>query len=206
LVKVIIEVIKMKNLIDKAREWVENRLTSQRLTHVTGAEETAQQLAKMFNIDPDKAGIAALLHDNAKGIKQEKLLEIINKNNIPVTEWELKSKKTLHAPVGAFFAKEELGIQDNEILDAIRWHTLGKINMSNLEKIVFLADKIESNTRDEEFRKKVLKAINETNNLDEGILLCYDATIRSLLDRKLTINPQTIDVWNSLIFALNKSK
>ncbi|MCK7521183.1 MAG: hypothetical protein MZV64_27610 [Ignavibacteriales bacterium] len=74
--------------------------------------------------------------------------------------------------------------------------------MTKLEKIVYLADKIEPNTREEEFRNKVLNKLKETQNLDEALLICYEATIKSLLDRKMIINIQTIEIWNNLIFIV----
>lgn len=187
-----------------AKKWLKDRLTGERYEHSIGSEETARELAARFNVDIDKAGLAALLHDSAKNISNDDLLKIIEEHNIPVSEMEKNSIKTLHAPVGAFLVQKELGINDPEILDSIRYHTVGKIGMSNLEKIIFLADKIEPYTRDQSFREEILAVLDKTNNLDEAILLCYGATIKSLVDRKLTINTQTIDVWNDLILKLCK--
>ena len=183
---------------------LKGRLEEERYSHVLGAEETARDLAKRFNVDEDRAALAALLHDNAKHIPNEELLEIIDENNLPVSEIEKKSIKVLHAPVGAYLAQKEFGINDPEILSAIRYHTTGRVNMTDLEKIVYLADKIEPYTREEATRQKIINKLNETNDLDEAILLTYDMTIRSLLDRKMVMNPDTIDVWNSLITRLNK--
>lgn len=194
----------MKNMINNAKEWIKEKLTQQRYSHSLGSEETARELAKRFKIDEEKAAFAALIHDCAKCLSVDELLKIINENNLPVSEIEKASVKTLHAPVSAYLVQKELGINDIEILNAVRWHTIGKINMSDLEKIVFLADKIEPYTRNKEFRKKIIKKLDETNNLDEAILLCYEATIKSLIDRRLIMNPQTIEVWNSLIYDLNK--
>ena len=193
-------------MYEEIKQWLKDRLDEERYAHSLGAEITARELAYQFDADSDKAQLAALLHDNAKSIPADKLFEIIEKNNLAVSEYEKHAMKTLHAPVGAFLAQKELGITDTEIFDAIRYHTTGRINMSLLEKIVFLADKIEPETRDKEFRKKVIHEINMTHNLDKAILLCYKATIKSLLDRKLVIDPLAINVWNSLILKLeNKS-
>jgi len=96
-------------------------------------------------------------------------------------------------------AQKELGINDTEIFNAIMYHTTGRIGMSLLEKIVYLADKIESQTRPEEYRNIIVKVLDETNDLDKTILLTLDLTIRSLLERKLSINIQTIELWNYLL-------
>ncbi len=189
---------------EKIKIWLKEKLKEDRYQHVLGAAEIARDLAQRFGINQEKAEIAALAHDAAKCISAEELLNIINENNIQISEMEKSSKKTLHAPVSAYFAKEEFDIDDKEILDAIRWHTLGRVNMTTLDKIVFLADKIEPYTRDKDFREKVYRKLDETNNLDEAVLLCYDATIRSLLDRRMIIAPQTIEVWNNLLSCLSK--
>lgn len=193
-----------KVMVNDIKSWLKERLSGERYSHSLGSEESARELAIRFNADPDRAAFAALVHDNAKCIPDKELLKIINENNLPVSEMEKMSTKTLHAPVSAFLAQKELGIDDQEILDAIRYHTIGRINMTPLEKVVYLADKIEPNTRDTEYRKMLVQKLNETANIDEAILLSYDSTIRSLLDRKLFISPETIMVWNSLIQSLKK--
>lgn len=189
----------------KIKNWLKKRLKGEKYSHSIGAEETARELASKFNIDADKAAFAALLHDNAKYISADKMLEIVNENNLPVFDMEKETPKTLHSPVGAYIAQTELGIEDSEILNAIRYHTIGKVNMTDLEKIVFLADKIEPYTRDSKFREKVLTVLDQTNNLDEAVLLCYEATIKNLVNKRLLINIQTIEVWNSLVANLKNT-
>ncbi|OGI20341.1 MAG: hypothetical protein A2287_04335 [Candidatus Melainabacteria bacterium RIFOXYA12_FULL_32_12] len=187
-------------MINDVKKWLKDRLSEERYSHSLGSEEAARELAQRFDVDENKAAYAALIHDNAKCVSTDELLKIINENNLSVSETEKQSTKTLHAPVSAYLAQQELGVNDTDILNAIRYHTIGRIDMSDLEKIVFLADKIEPNTREPEFREKIIQKLNQTNNLDEAILLCYDATIRSLLDRRLIISPETIEVWNNLIY------
>lgn len=184
---------------EEMKLWLKNNLSEEKYFHVLGVEQTARELAIMFNADEEKASLGGLVHDMAKSITTSELLKIIDENNISVSEEERKSLKTLHSPVGAFMAKEIFKITDEDVLNSIRFHTIGRINMSDVEKIVFLADKIEPNTRPLDFREKVLQAIKEKNSLDAGILICYGATIKSLVDRKLYINKQTIDVWNFFI-------
>ena len=106
--------------------------------------------------------------------------------------------KTLHAPVSAYIAEKEFGIDDKEILSAIRWHTLGKLDMTDFEKIVFLADKIEPNTRDKEYSDKVRELLEEDNGLNKAILRCYKETIKSLVKRDLKICLVTIEIYNKL--------
>ncbi len=194
----------LSTLSAELKEYIKKELSEEKYLHSIGSEETAKELAEYFNADVEKACFAALIHDIAKSKSNEELLKLIRENNIKVSASELAAFKTLHAPVGAFIAKKDFDINDKEVLDAIRWHTIGHKNMSDIEKIVFLADKTEVNTRDLNFRNQVLKAIYDTNNLDYGLIICYKATIQSLLERKLYISIDTINVWNYLTECLLK--
>ena len=100
---------------------------------------------------------------------------------------------------GYYIAEKEFGITDPEILSAIRWHTLGKVEMSDFEKIIFLADKIEKNTRDEEFRNECMALVTLKNGLTLAMFRCYQETLKSLVDRKLAICHMTISVYNDLL-------
>ena len=104
----------------------------------------------------------------------------------------------MHAPVSAYVAKVEFGVVDEEILSAIRWHTLGKVNMSVFEKIIYLADKIETKTREAIYADPIRKFVDEENGLNKAILQSYRQTIKSLVDRDLKICPLTIEIYNNL--------
>jgi len=178
-------------------KWLKDNLSDKRYIHTLGTAQCAKELAQKFGLNTEKAYYAGLLHDCAKCFSNEKLLEIIHAH-LSVEECELLNYKTLHAPVSAYIAENQFGITDNEILSAIRWHTLGKTDMSDFEKIIFLADKIEPNTRDKDYRQKLLAFLNEENGLNRALLECYKSTIKSLVDRNLKICPLTIDIYNKL--------
>ena len=184
------------------KEWLKNNLSSERYSHSIGTAECAKELAQKYGLDKGKAYIAGLLHDCAKCFSREKLLEIIH-NNLDVEESELQNYKTLHAPVSAYIAEKDFGVEDKEILSAIRWHTLGKLEMSDFEKIIFLADKIESNTREEKYTAEIKECLNEENGLDKALLKCYKNTIISLVNRNLKICILTIDIYNKLESSIN---
>lgn len=183
----------------KIREWLKLRLSEEKYLHSLGAEKTARELAERFSEDVEKAALAGLIHDNAKDISYEEMLSIIKENNFDIGEDIKNNQKILHAHLGSFLAEKDLDVKDKEVLDAIKFHTTGKPGMSLFEKIIFLADKIEANTRNLEFREEVLNILEETENIDKAVLFCVERTIKSLLDRKLFINSITIDVWNSYI-------
>lgn len=181
----------------KILEWLKNNLNEKRYIHTLGTADCAKELAKQFKLNQDKAYLAGLLHDCAKCFPNEKLLDIIHKY-LDVEECEMLNYKTLHAPVSAYIAETEFKITDKEILSAIRWHTLGKLDMTDFEKIVFIADKIEPNTRDEEYSAKIRDLLSEENGLNKALLKCYKETIKSLVKRDLKICLLTIKIYNKL--------
>lgn len=182
---------------NELKKWLESNLSAERYSHSLGTAECAKKLAEKFGLNPEKAYVAGLLHDAAKCFSNEKLLEIIHAH-LNVEESELQNYKTLHAPVSAYIVEKDFGVTDKEILSAIRWHTLGKLDMTDFEKIVFLADKIEPNTREEEKTAEIVKYLDEENGLNKAILKCYKNTIKSLVKRDLKICYLTIEIYNKL--------
>ena len=193
----------MKLSIEQACKWLKENLNEERYQHSLGTAECAQKLAQQFGLDEEKSYFACLLHDCAKCFSDEKLLEIIDKYLDDVDNDERSNKKTLHAPGSFYIAKTVFGVTDLEILSSIRWHTLGKLDMTDFEKIIFLADKIELRTRSDEYRKRITKDFDSENCLNKAILECYKETIKSLVDRNLKICPLTIQIYNQLQTFLN---
>ena len=179
--------------------WLKDNIVEERYIHSLGVMDAAVELAQMFHLDVEKARLAGLLHDAAKCFPNEKLLEIIKEHIPEVQECELLNYKTLHAPVSAYIARTKFNVTDKDILDAIRWHTLGRCAMTDFEKIIFLADKIESRTRDLSFRNECMELLKEDRGLDKALFKCFEATIKSLVDRRLAICHITIDVYNELL-------
>lgn len=183
---------------EKLLSWLKNNLNEERYEHSLGTADCAKSLAQEYNLDTKKAYVAGLLHDCAKCFSTEKLLSIIDENNLDVEDIEKMNYKTLHAPVSAFVAERDFGVTDSEILSSIRWHTIGKVEMTDFEKIIFLADKIETRTREAEYAQPIRNKLQGKNGLNEALLQCYRQTIKSLVDRDLKICPITIDIYNKL--------
>lgn len=135
------EYIKTNNVYigDKYYEFLKSRLNEQRLKHVGGVAYLAEKYAKKIGESADKAHIAGLLHDVAKNMQISEYPDFAFPNTI-VDE---VPRQVVHQFLGAYVAEKVLGISDLEVLDAIRWHTTGRPNMSKLEKIVFIADLLE---------------------------------------------------------------
>ena len=188
--------------MDCIKEKLKECLTEERYSHTLGTAHCAIKLAQKYGLEEQKAFLAGLLHDCAKCKTNDELLKIIKEELKDIEQGELQNYKTLHAPVGEYFAKKIYGIKDKEILNAIRYHTIGRINMSLFEKIIFLADKIEENTRDKKYSSEIWEILNENEGekgIDMALFRCFSETIKSLVNRKLKICKTTIDVYNELL-------
>ena len=178
-------------------KWLQENLDEKRYLHSLGTAQCAKELADKYGLDGKKAYIAGLLHDCAKCFSNENLLQIMNEKLAPEPD-ELINPKTWHAPVSAYIARREFGLEDETIISSIRWHTLGKLDMTDFEKIIFLADKIEPKTRQKDYVKDIRASLNDEHVLNKAIYLCYKETIKSLVVRDLKICPATIDIYNHL--------
>lgn len=123
---------------------MEKELNAKRYEHTLSVAYTAASLAMVHDADTDSAIIAGMLHDCAKCLPDDKLISLCRKHDLPVSEVELQNPAALlHAKVGSFLAHKEYEVDDEDILNAIRYHTTGRPDMSRLEKILYIADYIE---------------------------------------------------------------
>ena len=129
--------------IIELQERLKDKLTEKRFNHTQGVRYTAAALAMRYGADIEAASYAGLLHDCAKCMDHEKKLKICADNKIPVTEIERRNPFLLHAKVGSYLAKKEYDIHNQDILNAITYHTTGRPEMTMLEKIIFISDYIE---------------------------------------------------------------
>lgn len=175
---------------------LENRLSSRRVQHSLEVARVAREMAQSYGVDPDKAYITGLLHDYAKGLDGSELLAIARSQFLLEDEVDSRIPDLLHAPVGAYLLETELGIDDAEILQAVKVHTLGAIEMSTLDKIIFLADMIEP-SRDFPGLER-LQCLAE-RDLDQAMLFGLDSTIRYCLEQGRILHPLTIRVRNKFL-------
>lgn len=129
--------------IKEIRDAIEKELTGKRFEHTLGVAYTAALLAECNDYSSETALLAGLLHDCAKCYSDQKLINICKKNNVELTETELKNTALLHGKAGAVVAKRKYKIEDEDILNAIKYHTTGRPNMTVLDKIIYVADYIE---------------------------------------------------------------
>jgi predicted HD superfamily hydrolase involved in NAD metabolism len=176
-------------------EATRRQMPSSRWEHTLRVVETAVELAERTGADPEKAEIAAILHDYCKFWPEEKQREWILRHRLPQDLLQY-NKELWHAPVGAEAVREELGIDDEEVLNAIRSHTTGRPGMSLLEKVIFLADYIEPG-RSFPGVEEVRRLARE--DLDRAILKSLDNTIVYLVERGFKVYPLTILTRNDFL-------
>lgn len=179
---------------------VSSGMPAKRWKHTEGVMETSVLLCERFGADPQKGDLAALLHDLAKYWPIEEQVAVIQDNNLNL-ELLQHDKQLLHAEVAAFVSRRDYGIEDIEVLDAIRYHTSGRIGMTLLDKIVCLADYIEPG-RDFPGVDKIRELAQ--HNLDEALIAGFDSTISFLIEKRKVIFPLTMLARNDLIQGLRR--
>jgi len=172
---------------------IQKRLSANRYQHSLRVAEVARRLAEQYRVDPGQAYTTGLLHDYAKGLSGQQLLDIAENHGLISHPVDRLVPDLLHGPVGAYLVQTELGLEDVNMLAAIANHTLGALNMSPLEEIVFLADMIEPG-RDYPGLER-LQCLTE-RSLEEGMLFGLESTIRYCVDQGRIIHPRSIEVRN----------
>ncbi len=188
----------MQKSLEEIQEELKKVLKRKRYQHTVGVRYTAQAMAMCFDEDIEKAGYAGMLHDCAKYLSDEEMLVECRKHHIVCSDTEKIRPSLLHAKLGACYAKEFYGVEDDKVLSGIRWHTTGKPGMSNFEKIIFIAGYIEPG-------RKMIPGMEEIRraafcNLDEAMFLILENTLSYLEDtsksRKDMIDSYTEDAYD----------
>lgn len=183
------------------RESVKGVLSDSRYHHSLGVEDVCYDLALIHQEDTLKASIAGILHDCAKYMTDEEFLKEFECRHLQIAEIERKLPYLLHARLSAIHAKEKYGVTDQDIINAITYHTTGRPAMSKLEKIVYVADYIEP------YRKPVpmLDEIRERTykDIDEALIMVLDRTITYLNEKDAIVCGSTVETYNYYV-NLNK--
>ena len=165
----------------------------ERYLHCIRVMETAILLGQKYNVDREKVRTAALLHDCAKFKDKVELLKKASQFGIILDNVMKQNLELIHAPIGAKVAEKEYGIKDIEVLDAIRYHTTARENMTILDKIIYISDYIEPK-RNFAGVEKVRQLTFE--DIDIGISLALDNTIKFLIEMDRVIHLDTIKARN----------
>lgn len=173
---------------EKMMYRLKKELDGQRYTHTLGVEETARQMALLFGEDAQKAALAGLLHDCAKCMNLSQMVKAAK--GVPLDPVMKDSKALMHAVAGMCVAKNVYGVDDEQVLSAIRWHTTGHAGMTNLEKIIYLADMIEPSRKPypglEQIRSLCWKDLNEAMHM------ALKMSLEHVLAQGKTLHPDTM--------------
>ena len=163
-------------------------LDSQRYQHTLGVEETAREMAVRFGADEEKAALAGLLHDCAKCLPLSQMVKAAKDAEIdPVMK---ESKALMHSVAGMCMARSVYGVEDEEVLSAIRWHTTGHAGMTTLEKIIYLADMIEPNRKPYPGLER-LRALC-AQDLDGAMHAALSSSLAHVQEQGKTLHPDTL--------------
>lgn len=180
---------------------LKKEIDEERFQHTMRVAEVSKKLAREYNVNIEKAEISALLHDCAKYKDKSILLKKAYEFGIILDNVFKDNTNIIHGLLGAEIAKSKYNVLDKDILNAIRYHTIGRKNMTILEKIIFISDYIEPD-RNFEGIKKVRDLAEK--DIDKAIILAIDKTIKYLIYKGETIHPNTIKTRNQLLMQIKK--
>ena len=175
--------------LKKYENEIRERIGEKRFLHTIRVKDTAIKLAKIHDVDLEKAEVAGFLHDCAKIRDKKDLIKKAKANDLLLTKEMMKAPQIIHSYLGALFAREFYGIDDEDILNAITYHTTGRANMSNLEKIIFLADYIEP-LRNFDGVEMARELANK--DLDAAMYFALNNTLKFLVERDNYIVVETV--------------
>lgn len=186
-------------VFEAASRALSARLSATAFAHCTRTAATAADLARTYGADVELARLAGLLHDWDREVPKRDLVERAQSHGIDVSDVEHAQPKLLHARTGSAAVREEFPGLPEAVYSAVEKHTLGALEMSDIDRIVYLADMLEP-ARDypgvDELRAEVGRV-----SLGELYLDGYASSVKSLIDRRKRLHPDTVEVWNALIAA-----
>lgn len=178
------------------KEIIEARLSEKRFKHTMGVVEAAKSLAKFYGADEIKAEIAGILHDITKEDDYNQQLKYCDEFGIILPNNERQIPPLLHAYTGAYYARNILGIDDEEIFGAIYYHTTACKDMTLLEKVIYLADYIEVNRTFDGVENVRSIAFD---GIDNAMIVALGQGINEVIEKGSEIHIDTIGCYNQLV-------
>ena len=185
------------------RTIVSSRLSDYRYNHSRNVATECGVLAGRYGVDMDRAYIAGILHDIMKETDPNTQLQILKDFGILLDEVEQQSPKLWHARSGEVFIRNILGVEDEEILRAIRYHTTGRVGMSTMEKVLFVAD---FTSADRDYPDVEVMRRLSRSSLEEAMQYGIAYTIRDLLDKGCAVHPDTLAAYNDIVLSAKEGK
>ncbi len=188
-------------MYDNYIDILKDRLDDKRFFHSLCVADEAKRLAEKIGIDSEKAYLAGLLHDITKNASAQEHLQIFDMFGIILNDVEKNAKKLWHAMSGAAFIEHILGVNDPEIIDAVRYHTTAKADMSPLCTVLYLAD---FTSRDRDYPDVEVMRELVDKSFDEALVYALQYTIKDLADQKRAIHFDTLSAFNKAVFVEEK--
>ena len=179
-------------IIKEYKEHIKNRLTENRYFHSLCVAEEAVRLADRYGGNKEKAYVAGLLHDVLKDTNPIEQLKLAKQFGIILSDLEVAAKKLYHYIIGSAYVKNVLNVKDDEIIDAIRYHTTAKANMTLLEKIIYLAD---YTSRDRNYNgvDEMRQAVEES--MEKALQVALKFTVQDLKEKGVPCHPDTLAAY-----------
>lgn len=187
--------------VEELKDILKIRLSKKRYVHSMNVAKTAEELARKYGYDEEKCLLAGLVHDICKELPKEEQLEMVRKSQRDICPEELRTPPLYHAPAGSWYCENVLGIHDEDILNAVRYHTIGRKNMSDVEKTIFLADTI-SEDRTYHNVEKMRKLAFE--DIDSALFDTLAYCITDVAEKHSGLPIHTVEAYNSFAAAASK--
>lgn len=185
-----------EELIESIKIELKNMVSEKRYIHSLLVMKTALKIGKKYNLEENRLKVAALLHDILKECKIERLREICKEFPIQELSGGVEDEAIIHGFAGAIYVEKIFKIEDEEILNSIKYHTIGRRGMSLLERVIYIADAIEPN-RNYLAVAKIRELVEK--DIDLGIIYEIDKKIEYLIEKRKIIHLNTIDTRNWLL-------
>lgn len=186
---------------EEFKNLISEKLKESRFVHSLAVADSAKYLAEKYGCDEEKAYTAGLLHDVMKNASDAEQLSVIAKAGWKLTDCEKANKKLWHAIAGAAYMKTELQIEDDDLIEAVRYHTTARKNMSILEKVIYVADFISAD-RDYPEVDEVRQAAGRS--LEKAMMAGLEFCIHEIVNRKQVLHPDSVDAYNEIILENGK--
>lgn len=184
-------------LVEKIKKDMKNELSQMRYEHCIGVMNKAVELAKIYHVNEDDAALAGLTHDIAKEIPTNDAFEIAKKNLIEFDEIEKMNTSLIHGKVGAFIVKERYNLNE-DIQNAIKYHTTTDKDMDMLARIIYVSDKVEEGRQsaiyDISYERELAK-----KDIEQTLIYILNENMKSLLTKGKLIHPKSLVTRNYLI-------
>ncbi|RDY24022.1 HD domain-containing protein [Romboutsia maritimum] len=183
--------------LENIKKRLDEMLPKGRVSHSLNVANCAVRLSEIYNCDKDKAYLAGIIHDCAKYLELSEVEDYINKYEIYLDELEEDNLALSHSIIGSYIATYEFEIEDEDVINSVKYHTTGRENMSLLEKIIYIADLIEEGRKFPQ--AETLRKLTYGGELDKALLTSFNNTIKFVIDNEQLIHPRTVSARNYLM-------